>query len=296
MNNQNIDRGHLQVMAFANTIGMPAINANVRITERGEPEKIIEEIITDNSGQTPVITLPAPPVEFSLDPENKLENRHHPYSEYDIHVTIEGFQTTTIEGVQILSNTTALQNVMLRPITQTATSVTFTIPEHTLWGTFPPKTPEDEVKPLPETTGLVVLPRPVIPEYIIVHAGIPTNAAAPNYWVPFKDYIKNVACCEIYSTWPTAALEANILAIISFTLNRIYTEWYRGKGFYNFTITNSTAYDQAFVYQRNIFKEISTVVDYLFNTFITKPNIRQPLFTQYCDGKMVSCPGWMSNT
>ena len=111
--------------------------------------------------------------------------------------------------------------------------------------------------------------------------------------MPFKDYIKNVASCEIYPTWPVEALEANILAIISFTLNRVYTEWYRGKG-YDFTITNSTAYDQAFVYGRNVFSEISEIVDYLFSTYITKPNIRQPLFTQYCNGSSVTCPGWLS--
>ena len=111
--------------------------------------------------------------------------------------------------------------------------------------------------------------------------------------MPFKDYIKNVASCEIYPTWPVETLEANILAIISFTLNRVYTEWYRGKG-YDFTITNSTAYDQAFVYGRNVFSEISEIVDYLFTTYITKPNIRQPLFTQYCNGKNVTCPGWLS--
>lgn len=296
MNNQYIDRGRLQIMALATDIGMPATNATVRVIQRGSPDKIIEEIITDISGQTPVITLPAPPVELSLEPENMQdEGGRRPYSEYDVHVDMEGYQSTTIEGIQILSDTTALQNVNLNPINRvTEAERTITIPDHTLWGTFPPKTPEDEVKPMPEAPGLVVLPRPVVPEYIIVHAGVPSNASAPNYWVPFKDYIKNVASCEIYSTWPTAAIEANILAIISFTLNRVYTEWYRGKGFYNFTITNSTAYDQAFIYQRNIFKEISTIVDYLFTTFITRPNIRQPLFTQYCDGRMVTCPGWMT--
>ena len=111
--------------------------------------------------------------------------------------------------------------------------------------------------------------------------------------MPFKDYIKNVACSEIYSTWPDATLRANVLAIISFVLNRVFTEWYRGKG-YDFTITSSTAYDHAFVYGRNIYKSISIVVDEMFNTYITKFGIRQPLLAQYCDGKKVSCPNWMS--
>jgi hypothetical protein len=111
--------------------------------------------------------------------------------------------------------------------------------------------------------------------------------------VPFKDYIKNVACCEIYATWPEQTIIANVLAIISFTLNRVYTEWYRGRG-YDFTITNSTAFDHAFSYGRNIFERISQLVDDVFSTYITRPNIRQPLFSQYCDGQKVSCPNWMT--
>jgi len=160
-------------------------------------------------------------------------------------------------------------------------------------GDFPPKIPEDEVKPLPESGGFVVLPEPVIPEFVIVHQGVPSDNSAQNVWVPFKDYIKNVASCEIYSTWPDASIRANVLAILSFTLNRVYTEWYRGKG-YDFTITNSTAFDQAFTYGRNIFQEIATVVDEIFTTFITRPGIRQPLLTQYCDGSRVQCPNMMS--
>ena len=106
---------------------------------------------------------------------------------------------------------------------------TIIIPENTLWGHFPPKIAEDEIKELPPTSGFVVLPEVVIPEFIVVHAGRPTDTSAPNYYVPFKDYIKNVASCEIYANWPEETLKANILAIISFTLNRVFTEWYRGK-------------------------------------------------------------------
>ena len=109
----------------------------------------------------------------------------------------------------------------------------------------------------------------------------------------YKDYIKNVASSEIYCTWPNNTIQANILAILSFTLNRVYTEWYRNKGF-DFTITSSTAYDQAFSYGRTIFEEIAYVVDEIFTTYITKPNIRQPLLAQYCDGQRVTCPDWLS--
>jgi len=136
----------------------------------------------------------------------------------------------------------------------------------------------------------VVLPEPVIPEYVVVHDGRPEDRSAPNYWVRFKDYIKNVACSEIYSTWKTEAIKANVLAIISFTLNRVYTEWYRGKG-YDFTVTSSTAFDQSFSYGRTIFEEIGVVVDDLFTTYVTKEGISQPLFTQYCDGRRTQCQG-----
>jgi peptidoglycan hydrolase-like protein with peptidoglycan-binding domain len=139
----------------------------------------------------------------------------------------------------------------------------------------------------------VVLPEPVVPEYVVVHAGPPDWEGAPEYWIPYSDYIKNVASSEIYATWPEEAIKANVLAINSFTLNRVFTEWYRGKG-KSFTITNSTSYDHYFVYGRNIFDEISRVVDDLFTTYITRPGIRQPLLAQYCDGRKVSCPDWMT--
>lgn len=108
----------------------------------------------------------------------------------------------------------------------------------------------------------------------------------------YKDYIKNVASSEIYATWPEATIFANILAIQSITLNRVYTEWYRNRG-YDFTITSSTAYDQKWIPGRNIYESISQAVDTIFANYISRPNITQPLFTQYCDGRQVSCPNWM---
>ena len=125
-----------------------------------------------------------------------------------------------------------------------------------------------------------------------MHDGPPSDSGAQNYYVKYKDYIKNVASSEIYATWPEATLLANILAIQSITLNRVYTEWYRNRG-YDFTITSSTAYDQKFIPGRNIFESISQAVDTIFSNYISRPNITQPLFTQYCDGKRVSCPRWM---
>ncbi len=130
---------------------------------------------------------------------------------------------------------------------------------------------------------------PVIPENITVHLGSP-GSNAENVTVPFSDYIKNVASSEIYPTWPENALRANIYAIISFALNRIYTEWYPSRG-YNFDITNSTAYDQAFVKDREIFENIGYIVDDIFNDYVVRQGFVQPLFTQFCNGTTSTCNG-----
>ena len=130
---------------------------------------------------------------------------------------------------------------------------------------------------------------PTIPETITVHLGAP-NQAAPNVTVPFVDYIANVASSEIYPTWPENALRANILAQISFALNRIYTEYYRIRG-YDFDITNSTAIDQSFVNERDIFENISRLVAELFDTYIVRQGSVEPLFAQFCNGTTVTCNG-----
>lgn len=285
MNGNYTDKGNLQITVLENEQTAPIQDALVRISDNNGD--IIDEIITDISGQTVPIELPAPPVDYSL----IEETASRPYATYNITVRAETFKTIHISGVQILADSLALQPIRLSPASENNFNVqNLLISPHTLWGDFPPKIPEDEVKPLPRPEGYVVLPAPVIPEFIVVHLGRPNDSSAQNVWVYFKDYIKNVASCEIYSTWNVEAIKANVLAILSFTLNRVYTEWYRGKGF-DFTITNSTSYDQSFVYGRNIFESISNVVDDLFTTFITKPNIAQPLFAQYCDGVEVQCNG-----
>ena len=130
----------------------------------------------------------------------------------------------------------------------------------------------------------------MIPEYVVVHDGRPEDRSAKNYYVRYKDYIKNVASSEIYSTWPEQAIYANVLCIMSFTLNRVYTEFYRGKG-YDFTITSNTAFDQKWIYGRNIYENISYVVDSIFNNYLSRPGVTQPIFTSYCDGNRVTCKG-----
>ncbi len=279
--------GQLMLGVFSESVGSPCPGAMI-VVSNVDNDKIVEQLITGEDGTTDIVNLSAPSNELSQVPE-RIEQ---PYSEYNVTVTAPGYETVRIEGVQIFADAPAIQNVTLAEGSQDSLR-TIRIKPHVLWGDFPPKIPEDEVKPLPNPTGFVVLDKPVVPELIVVHDGLPDNANAKNYYVPFKDYIKNVASCEIYSTWPEETIRSNILAIISFTLNRVFTEWYRNKG-KNFTITNSTAYDHAFVYGRNIFKEISQITDDIFTTYITRPNIRQPLFAQYCDGKKSLCPGQLS--
>lgn len=270
----------------------PIPETPVTIIERtpsGE-ERVIEELITNESGQTPVITLPAPPEELSMDPLNTIQ----PFSTYTIQASPEGYNSVLVEGSQIFSDTRSIQPIRPTPEMRLfRQEQVYVIGPPTLFGDFPPKIPEAELKPTGPGSGLVVLDYPVVPEYVIVHLGTPNNINAPNHTVPYRDYIKNVASSEIFPTWPRSTIEANVLAIISFTLNRVYTEWYRNQG-KTFTITNSTAYDHAFFSGRNIFSSISQVVDDLFDTYILREGHSQPLLTQYCDGVQVQCPTWMT--
>lgn len=274
--------GYLQVNTFFQGVGSPAQGATVRVFN-SDTKSIVSESQTDAQGQVKNIALITPPIEYSLQ-----YGLPRPFNQYDVQVIYQDYQSAYISNVQLFPEQTAIQNVLLLPSYNA-----IDIPYPTLWGTYPPKIPESEVKKLPLPTGQVVLPEPVVPSLITVHEGRPEDSSASNYTVGFQDYIKNVASCEIYSTWPREAIKANVFAILSFTLSRVYTEWYRGKG-YGFTITNSTAFDQAFSFGRNIFDEISEVVDEIFTTYISRPDLVQPLFTQYCDGKRVKRAGWLS--
>ena len=281
------DVGTLQVSLVSNRGKRPITDAAVEISSAGEPDKILEVLKTDLSGQTEVIELETPPLEYSMEP-----GLNQPYSEYNLKITAPGFEPVEIAGSQMLSGQLALQNLSLEPtITETASYEVLAIGPHTLYGDYPPKIAESEVKDI-QATGEVVLSRVVIPEYVIVHDGAVSDNTAKNYYVLYKDYIKNVASSEIYATWPEETLIANILAIQSITLNRVYTEWYRNKN-YDFTITSSTAYDQKWISGRNIYASISQTVDSIFSNYLARPNITQPIFTQYCDGRQVSCPNWM---
>ncbi len=282
-----VDRGRLRVNVTDINSGMPVRNARVSVAYTGEPNRVLQQLTTDNSGQTDTVTLPAPPIEYSMEP-----SVNQPFSEYTITVNADGFAEFSVSGTDVFSGEVSVQNISLERADSGVVPDNIVIPVNTLFGNFPSKIPESEIKPVNQP-GEIVLSRVVVPETVVVHDGVPTDSTAKNYYVPYRDYIKNVASSEIYSTWPAQTIEANILAIMSFTMNRVYTEFYRNSG-YDFTITSSTAFDHKWVYGRNIFSNISNLVDDIFNRYLSRPNVKQPILTQYCDGQKVTCPNWLS--
>lgn len=286
MQKNQIDRGKMQIQVKSRIQNRPVSGAKITISYKGVPGEALEEVETDRNGQTDFLELPTPPVEYSLQPSEE-----QPYSEYNVRVDAPGFESVEVSGSELLSGETSIQQIAMEP-SQEGKYEDIIIPDHTLWGNYPEKIPEDEIKPIDES-GEIVLSRVVIPEYVVVHDGAPADSTAQNYYIRYRDYIKNVASSEIYATWPRETIKANVLAIMSFTLNRVYTEWYRNKG-YDFTITSSTAFDHKWIYGRNIFESISQVVDEIFGNYLSRPNVRQPILTQYCDGQRVKCPNWMT--
>ena len=281
----NPDVGGLQINVTSSLGLIPIQNATVTISYTGVPGVTIEQLTTDSSGQTERIELPAPPLEYSVEPSEQM-----PYSEYNIQVEAPGYEPVNVSGTEILPDVTALQPIEMTPLeTSQGPEEDIVIPGHTLYEEYPPKIPEEEIKPMDES-GEIVLSRVVIPEFIVVHDGVPGDSTATDYYVRYRDYIKNVVSSEIYATWDESAIYANTLVIMSFTLNRVYTEWYRNQG-YNFTITSSTAYDQKWMYGRNIYTNVGQIVDAIFANYLSRPGVRQPIFTSYCDGKRVTCNG-----
>ncbi len=285
MQENNVDRGRLRIRVQSEA--RPVEDAQIAISYTGDPESTVEQVTTDADGQTELLELAAPPLEYSMEP-----SASQPYAEYTLQITAPGYEPVTISGAEILPDSTAIQEVRMVPLVQPEDFQDIVIPAHTLYGDYPPKIAEAEIKPVNQT-GEIVLSRVVIPEFVVVHNGSPADSTAGDYYIRYRDYIKNVASSEIYATWPRATITANVLAIMSFTLNRVYTEWYRNKGF-DFTITSSTAFDHKWIYGRNIFESISEVVDDVFENYLSRPNVKQPILTQYCDGQRVKCPNWMS--
>ena len=263
-------KGYLKVNVYGEDITNPIKNATVKILKDGNE---IKKVNTDEFGQTSLIELDTVSKEYT---ENEQVNVR-PYEIYDIEVEALGLNKTRIEGAQIFDDVTSIQNIYMSSIDDNQEVDVTSITPNTLWGDYPPNIIEEQAD---NGIAPIVLKQVVIPKYIIVHDGVPNNSSAPNYQVPFIDYIKNVASSEIYSTWPKETIKANVLAIISFTLNRIYTEWYRNKG-YDFTITSTTSYDQKYTKNGTIFEPISNIVDEIFDNYIKSGVRMEPLLAHY---------------
>lgn len=257
----------------------PVEAAEVIVTTPDGVEIGRDTVTSANGSVSRAFLIEAPERELSLSPSEEL-----PYSVVDARVEAFGFYTFVIRGIQIFAGEKSRLPVEMIPrgASEEDEVLEYEIGPHALR-----TTPENRIQG-PDGSERV-LSQVFIPEKITVHLGRPTSSAS-NVSVPFIDYIKNVASSEIYPTWPENSLRANIHCQISFALNRIFTEWYPSRG-YNFNITNSTAYDQYYVYGRNIYESISTIVDEIFNEYIRRPGRIDPFFAEYCNGTTVTCAG-----
>lgn len=258
-------------------------NALIRVYKLNQGEIVYENFfVTNEDGKTVNIPLYAPDIILSLEEENDIR----PYETYNVELRLKGYEIEEIQNVQIFADETSYLPMHPAPSRRQVfpgRTVSVITDHHLLTnygGNNQGQTPANNGRIRGEV---------IIPTYITVHLGRP-DSNAENITVPFLYYLKNVASSEIYPTWPVEALKANIWAQTSLALNRIYTEWYPSQG-YDFDITNSTAFDQAFVKDRNIFDMISEIVNETFNEYIQKSNYQEPYYAEYCDGKIASCPG-----
>ncbi|MDR0383998.1 MAG: peptidoglycan-binding protein [Christensenellaceae bacterium] len=299
--------GKLRVEVFS-AENLPIADAKVNIYGNGT---LLFQTQTDASGQTDYMDLTSPDVDRTLDPAQTSPA----YSNYDVEVDAPGFNISYIHDVEIVSDVSSTLPVRLIPTlspdiethTRRVIHNHLQMDENTVEDTdlqsdivITPHglTPDNTVTQRGSTidNGAAASPEVYgvhdvyIPTNITVHLGTPSNSNARNVTVPFVDYIANVASSEIYPTWPTQALYANMFAITTYAINRIYTEWYRNRG-YNFDITNNTAYDQYFVYGRNIYDNLREIANEIFDMYVRRIGFKNPLFTQYCSGTSVTCPG-----
>lgn len=204
MQQENVDTGRYQVTVLDQLNNRPVENARVKISYTGAPNSMVEEVVTDSSGKTPVIELKTPPLEYSMEPVEQ-----QPYAEYTVQIEAEGFEPKEIAGSEVLPEVLSQQPAALTAMQPGETYQRVVIPPHTLFYDYPPKIEEAEIKPINES-GEIVLSKVVIPEYVVVHDGPVGDTSAQNYYVRYKDYIKNVASSEIYATWPDDTIRANV--------------------------------------------------------------------------------------
>ena len=278
------------------------VQGRVVISQTVNGVRVLEiELVTDEDGLTQPVTLDAPDRSISLDPASTQQA----WAAYDVEAYADGYSDILLEGVQVYSGVEAYAPISMLPIFSSQTVSPTAVTADT--GSTSRKAQQDILHttiPAPAIRGgsasgpaplstcatqPLVLQSVFIPQYITVHLGAP-SAAAENVTVSFPEYVKNVASSEIYPTWEPAAIRANILAIISFALNRVYTEYYPSRG-YPFNITASTAYDQKFIKGRNIFENISQMVDEIFNSYIRRTGFVEPLAAKFCNGTTTTCDG-----
>ena len=274
--------GYLTMQARTAHDALPL--SGVQVTVLDDEQNRIYELTTDESGETRRVSLETMDKSYSQN-ENFTGT---PYVAYNVLAQAEGFESVYVADIPIFDGESAHLPLVLVPLqgrerNGMQTEVTVGAPAVTMEGE---REPEGFFQggESGQVLRLVAIPNP-----ITVHLGTP-DAAASNVQVSFPDYVKNVASSEIYPTWPESALRANIYAIITFALNRVYTEWYRAKG-YPFDITNSTAYDQAFIYGRPIYDSISRIVDEIFNEYVRRQGQQAPYFTSFCNGTTTTCRG-----
>ena len=271
--------GTLRIQTFAARQSAPVEGVTVAVQGDG----FTLHRITDATGSAADIPIEAPACALSLDEDNTTR----PYAIVSLTAAKPGYRTVRIDGIQIFAGQVTLAQPQMLPVTEEDRDIPnepIVIPPHALFAGSGGSGPQ----PVQHCTPRV-LEQVVIPKNITVHLGKPA-AAARNVTVSFRDYIANVASSEVYPTWPEQALRANIHCQISLALNRIYTEWYPSKG-YTFNITNSTSYDQYYVHGRTVFDVMVRITDDIFNTYIRKTGTVNPYYSEYCDGKSVTCPG-----
>ena len=279
-----LEYGVLIIQVSTAQQALPLSGALIRVYN--DDQTVDLQFFSDENGKSPVIRIDAPDKDLSLD----FDNSKLPYSTINVSVSCAGYAKRTFNNIQIFAEQESVLNVDLlvqNGNREPGMDEVIDLPQHSLVSGTVVKENNGSVRT--DSAAPYVLDYPVIPKYVTVHLGKPSSSAR-NVTVNFKDYIKNVASSEIYPTWPKESLRANIYCQISLCLNRIYTEWYRSKG-YDFDITNSTAYDQYFVYGRELFTSVSKIVDEIFNEYIRKQNTVNPYYAEYCDGRQVWCSG-----
>ena len=271
--------GTLRIQTFAARQSAPMEGVTVAVQGDG----FTLHCITDTTGSAADIPVEAPACTLSLDEDNTIR----PYAVVSLTAAKSGYRTVRIEGIQIFAGQITLAQPAMIPVTEEGKDIPdapIVIPPHPLFA----GSGGSGAQPVENCTPRV-LDKVIIPKNITVHLGKPA-ASARNVTVSFRDYIANVASSEVYPTWPEQALRANIHCQISLALNRIYTEWYPSKG-YTFNITNSTSYDQYYVHGRTVFEVMVRITDDIFNTYLRKRGTVNPYYSEYCDGKSVTCPG-----